>query len=389
MNEDQRRLRLLIVLRSFGAGGAERQMLELLRTIDQRRFEIEVVCFYEGPWHPQAVSIPGITVHLLRKRGRWDLFGFLQSLVKTAKRFRPDLIYGYMFAADLAALLAARCCGARVVFGLRSSEIDFRHYDQFTRFLQWASRRLAKRADLVISNSHAGLSDYRRGGARPRRALVIHNGVDCVRFRPDAAARAAARNAWGIAPDEIAIGLVARIDPMKGHDIFLHAAQDFLRHESRAVFVCVGSATEQNRAYAEQLQAQSAGIGLDGRVRWIGQTAEPEKVFPALDIATSASRFGEGFSNSVAEAMACGIPCVVTRVGDSAEIVGNAGIAVAAGDAAQLVRAWKDICGQPSQYSAAAARERIENMYSVARMVTATEEAFRDTFAAPPRSPRL
>jgi glycosyltransferase involved in cell wall biosynthesis len=387
--EPARRLRLLIVLRSFSAGGAERQMLELLRGMDRGRFEVEVVCFYPGAWHEMAAAIPGVRVSLSEKRGRWDIFGFLGSLLKAASRFKPDVVYGYMFAADLVALLAARRCGARVVFGLRSSDLEFRHYDRFTRFLQWSSRRVARFADLVISNSRAGLDDYLRGGARPRKAVVIPNGVDCQRFRLDTAARAATRATWGLAPDDVVIGLVARIDPMKGHDVFLTAAAEWLRQEPRAQFVFVGGATSQNDRFHRQIREQCTSLGLDGRVHWIGQTAEPEKMFPALDVLTSASRFGEGFSNSVAEAMACGIPCVVTRVGDSAEIVGEVGVAVPREQPGALAAGWREVLGNPHKYTPDAARRRVTSQFSAERMVRATEAALLDIFASGSGFPRL
>jgi glycosyltransferase involved in cell wall biosynthesis len=389
MSQPRRRLRLLIVLRSFSAGGAERQLIELLRAIDTGRFEVAVVCFYQGPWHSVAATIPGIQVDLLAKRGRWDLLGFLWSLRRAARRFRPDIVYGYMFAADLMALLAARLNGSGVVFGLRSSEVDFRHYDRFTRFLQWSSRRVARFADLVISNSRAGLDDYERGGARPRKALVIPNGIDCRRFHINPAARAAARAAWGLADADIAIGMVARLDPMKGHDVFFDAARAFLADEPRAVFICAGSATAQNDRYAAQIHAQCARLGLDSRVRWVGQSAEPERIYPGLDLLTSASRFGEGFSNSVAEAMACGVPCVVTRVGDSAHIVGDQGVAVSAESPQALVAGWREILQQPGRFTPEAIRGRITGEFAADRMVGATEAALADTFAAGGVDPRL
>ncbi len=373
------RVRLLIVLRSFSAGGAERQMIELLRAIDQARFEVCVACFYDGPWRGLAAAIPGIAVHVLEKRGRYDLPGFLRSMLRTARAFKPDLVYGYMFAADLVALLVGRVCGARVVWGLRSSALDFKHYDRFARLMQWASRRSAHRVDLVISNSAAGLRDYRAGRARPRHAVVIPNGIDCERFRPDPAARAALRAQWGVAPGDIAIGLVARIDPMKGQDSFVRAAQEFLAREPRGLFIVAGGATPQNEAFAAGVRNQADALGIAARLRWVGQCDRPEQVFAALDIVTSASRFGEGFSNSIGEAMACGTPCVVTRIGDSADIVGDLGVVVPPEDPGALVEGWRRVCAEPARFAAAAVRARIVTEFSVRRYVQATEQALLGT----------
>jgi glycosyltransferase involved in cell wall biosynthesis len=313
----------------------------------------------------------------------------LWSLLRSAREFRPHIVYGYMFAADLVAMLAARHCGARLVWGLRSSALDFRHYDFMSRALQWASRRCAGHADLVIANSAAGLRDYENGGARPRRARVIHNGIDCERFRPDAAARASLRGEWLVDPDDLAIGLVARIDPMKGYEVFLRAAREFLAREPRAVFICAGSATAQNSAHAEMLRCLAAELGIEDRVRWIGHVDRPERVFAALDISTSASLFGEGFSNSVGEAMACGTPCVVTRVGDSAEIVGELGVVVPTHDPVALAEAWRQVCADRTRYSPQAMRERMKSDFSLTRYVQATEQALLDTLGDPPAGVQL
>jgi glycosyltransferase involved in cell wall biosynthesis len=370
-----RRLRLLVIVRSLGAGGAERQLIELLKGIDQTRFEVLVVCFYDGVWRTAAAAIPGVTVRVLEKRGRYDLIGFFRSLRAAARVFAPDIVYGYMFAADIAAWLVHG--DARLVWGLRSSEVDFRHYDRFTRFLQWLSRRLAHRADLVISNSAAGLADYRRGGARPRAACVIPNGIDTVRFRPDAVARAAVRAKWSVEEGEVVIGLVARIDPMKGHDVFVRAAHAYLASDDRAVFVCVGESSAQNAAFDARVRGLVSELGIGERVRFVGHSEQTEQAFAGLDIATSASRFGEGFSNSVGEAMACGTPCVVTRVGDSAAIVGDVGIAVAPEDPRALAAAWLAMRADPRRYSPSAVRARIEREYSISRFVAATELALQ------------
>lgn len=372
-------IRLLIVLRSFSAGGAERQMIELLRAIDQRRFQVRVVCFYDGPWQAQANSIPGIDIRIANKRGRYDLIGFMRSLSVLTREFDPQIIYGYMFAADLAALFASRGSQARVVWGLRSSNVDFSHYDRFTGLLHWLSRRLAHRAELVISNSIAGLRDYERGGARPKRSVVIPNGIDCDRFRPDPAMRQRMRESWGAAPDERVIGLVARVDPMKGHDVFVRAARIYLDGGERGLFVCAGGASVQNSAFAARVTALIRELGLSERIRFIGQAAEPQAVFAGLDIATSASQFGEGFSNSVAEAMACGVPCVVTDVGDSAAVVGEFGIVVPPGDARAMADAWRRIANEREMFGGERVRARIERSFSIDSFIAATESALAST----------
>jgi glycosyltransferase involved in cell wall biosynthesis len=372
-----------VIIRSFSAGGAERQLIGLLRHMDKARFAIKVLCFYPGPWQGQASSIAGIQVEVLGKSNRYDFVGFGLRLAKVARAFRPDIVYGYMFTADLLALLIARLTGARAVWGLRSSKLDYGHYDYFTRAVHWLSRSLAGRAHLLIANSHAGLHDYLVDGGRPRWAVVIPNGVDVDRFRPDSDARIAVRRAWGRSAGDMIIGLVGRIDPMKGHDVFLHAAAELLRQRTDVWFACVGSATTQNSGYAVAMHKLAERLGIAAHVMWVGQVDAIETVYPALDLLTSASRFGEGLSNSVAEAMACGVPCVVTNVGDNASVIGGHGEIVPAGDWRSLCAAWRRQLARPPRPLAAAAREHIIEQFSVRSCVAQTQDALLASLEAP------
>jgi glycosyltransferase involved in cell wall biosynthesis len=372
-----RRIRLLILLRSFSAGGAERQLLEFLKRVDRTSFEVLVVCFYRGDWHREACAIEGITVSVLDKRHRYDLIGFGARLFAAARAFAPDVIYGYMFAADILALATARLTRSHVVWGLRCSRLDHSRYDLFTRLLHWLSCRFARGTELLIANSHAGLADYVDSGARPQRQIVVPNGIDVQRFRPDAAARIAVRRQWGRSDSNVIIGLVARIDPMKGHDVFLHAAAQFSRIREDAWYVCVGAATSGNRDYEKKLRGLADSLGVSGKVMWVGHVDAVEAVYPALDVLTSASRFGEGWSNTVGEAMACGVPCVVSDVGDSARIVGESGCVVAAGDASALCDGWRRILEDRAREPGARERERIVANFSIEASVAATEAALK------------
>ena len=113
----------------------------------------------------------------------------------------------------------------------------------------------------------------------------------------------------GLGDGEKLIGVLARLDPMKGHEIFLRAAVEVAAEDADARFVCIGDGTEGAR-----LRALADRLGLASRVLFVGATEDPAAALNALDICCSSSQFGEGFSNAIAEAMACGVPCVVTDV---------------------------------------------------------------------------
>jgi glycosyltransferase involved in cell wall biosynthesis len=210
-------------------------------------------------------------------------------------------------------------------------------YDRLVRLAFWASRRIASLAHLIIVNSFAGRDYHVNQGYPARRMVVIHNGIDVNRFVMNLAGRQRYRREWRVAEKEVLIGLVARLDPMKDHMTFLRAAGMLLEQRKDARFVCIG---EGPMDYADQLRAAAKELGHHDRIVWAGTYEDMASVYSAVDIATSSSAFGEGFSNVLAEAMACGVPCVATNVGDSAVIIGDIGVLVPPRDPASLAAAW-------------------------------------------------
>ena len=181
------------------------------------------------------------------------------------------------------------------------------------------------------------------------------------------------RRTWGVAAGERVIGLVARFDPMKGHRLFLAAAARLAAVHGGIRFVCVG---EGPKLYSDQLKSEACRLGLENRVLWAGATDEMAPVYNALDIATSTSLFGEGFSNAIGEAMACAVPCVVTDVGDSAWLVDDPRCIVPVNDAEALCASWLALLSEPtrSAETGRAARRRIERHFSVANLAERTEK---------------
>jgi glycosyltransferase involved in cell wall biosynthesis len=227
---------------------------------------------------------------------------------------------------------------------------------------------LSRRADLIISNSRAG-RDYAADHGFPRdRIAVVPNGIDAERFRPDPMLRAAKRAEWGLDEGETAIGVLARIDPMKGYPVFLRAAAIAARRRPDLRFFCIG---EGDAAYLAELESQTAALGLGERVLWTGRSTEPVAALNALDISCSPS-FGEGFSNAIGEAMACGLRCVVTDVGDSSLLVGGTGCVVPPGDADALADALLAVADMQGSEKDPRARQRIVELYSLESMVERT-----------------
>jgi glycosyltransferase involved in cell wall biosynthesis len=344
-------LKIVLLARSLGVGGAEGQIVVLARGFRQRGHDVSVALFYgDGP-RAEELHDSGIPLFDLKKSGRWDLLPFFIRLLRMTRRIQPDVIYGFLGPPNMStALLKPFLPRTKMVWGVRSSHVDLQRYDWLSRLSYRLECRLSRFADLVICNSWAGLEYAAAHGFPSDKLTVIHNGLDPDQFAPDPVARERIRREWRVAGHEILIGIVARLDPMKDHPTFLQAAAMLVRERQDVRFVCVGDGPEP---YAAHLYRLATELGLDGRLIWAGTRHDMTAVYNALDIASSSST-GEGFSNVLAEAMACGVPCVVTDVGDSALIVDPTGCVVPPAMAAAL---YQGFCKMLTRLSADLRRE--------------------------------
>src|SRR5438128_5050560 len=313
---------IALIIRSLDPGGAEKQLLALARALDKSRFETTIVSLYSGGILESELTDSGVRLISLDKGGRWDLPRFLSRLFHELRKLRPDVIYSYLDIPNVIAVCAKPFCSSPVVlWGARSADIDLGKYDWLRRFGFWLERRLAYFPDRIVVNSHAGRSYLLSRGFPGKKLLVIQNGFNTTQFHPNAEARSTIRREWGIAEDQILIGLVARFDLVKDHATFLRAASLISKVKPQARFVCVGSGPA---VYRQSLAEAAAQLSLSGKLVWAGARSDMPDVYSAFDINVLSS-ISEGCPNVVGEAMACTVPCVVTDVGDAAMLVGDTG----------------------------------------------------------------
>jgi len=227
----------------------------------------------------------------------------------------------------------------------------------------------------IVVNSEAGRRQYERHGYSPRRWQLISNGFDLKVLRPDPAARNAVRDALRVRADAPLIGLVARFDPLKDHGTFLRAAGVLARTDSAVHFVLIGNGVVPGNALLDRLVRQE---GLAGRLHMLGERRDIPWLTAALDI-SSLSSYAEGFPNVIGEAMACGVPCVVTDVGDCRVIVGETGVVVPPRDPHALAEGWRTLLRMDREARSRlgeAARQRIERHFSLRHIVNEYEQLY-------------
>lgn len=364
----------MLFIRSLSIGGAERQVALLAAGLAARAHEVTIVLFYGNGETEALLKNTKVRLLTLGKTGRWD-FGALIRLRRFLIEEQPDVLYAFLpTQTTLAALLLLlpRRLPTRLVFGSRATAMDLTRYDWLSALTYKTEKWLSRRADLIIANADQVRDDAVARGLPAERMAVVYNGIDVERMRPGRESGMRVRRSLGIGETDFVIGIVARLDPMKDHATFLRAAAGYLQKQPDVRFVCVGQGAA---AYQEHLRGLAKTLGIESRVVWTGARTDMTDIYNAFDIATSSSAFGEGFSNAIGEAMACGIPVVATDVGDSRRIIGDSGEIVPIRQPEALAAAWarlKQRMAQDTQVGAFA-RARIVENFSVDAMVENTE----------------
>jgi glycosyltransferase involved in cell wall biosynthesis len=367
------RLRVLFLTRTLRTGGSERQIAALARGLRAAGHEVAVAVFYGGGTFERELRAGGVPVHDLSKRGRWDGVPFLARVVRLVRRERPDVVHSYMDGPNIvAALLKRTFPHARVVWGLRSSMSDFAAYDWIWRVTAHVERLASPLADAIIANSEAARRRALSIGYDGRSLVVVPNGIDCEAFRPDLEGGARCRREWSIPDGAPVVGMVARLDPVKGHANFLRAAARVAAARPDVRFVCIGGGSA---SYRERIERLAADLDVASRLLWTGERLVTRSEYSAFDVAVLASDEGEGFPNAVAEAMACGTAVVATDSGDAAAIVGSTGRVVPTRDPSALASAILELLAENGRDRAgisARARARVAEAYSVEALVLRT-----------------
>jgi len=365
-------MKIVFVARRLGYGGAERQLALLARGLRGRGVDASVAVFYPGGPLEDELRAAGVPIHGLGKRHRWDLLGTWREIDRLVRRERPEVLHGYLHVPNLMlAMRRLRDASTRVVWGVRASGLDLARYDWTVRAIVRACRLLSRVPDLIIVNSRSGRTHWAGQGFPPARMTVIPNGIDTARFAiatPEA--RAAARAALGLPERATVLGAVGRLDPMKDHETLLQAFATAAAADPGLWLACVGDGTPERRA---ALRARADALGVGARVAWSDGRGDVERLYAAFDVLVSSSAYGEGFSNVLGEAMACGVPCVATDVGDAREILGELGWIVAPRDPGALAAALAEAAR--TRPAPQRLRARIVETYGVDALVARTLDA--------------
>jgi len=372
-------VKIVFLIRALTYGGAERQLTVLSKGLCERGHDVVIAMFYAGGPLEKELANTQVRVRSLKKRGRWDVFGFALRLIAAVRGERPDVIYGFLWDPNLLTIVLKPLFGkVKIVWGIRSSARDLPKETWLERLSIKLNCWLSRFPDAIIANSQVGCDDYVSQGFPRKKMVVIPNGVDTETFHPDREARVRLRHEWGINEQDHVIGVVGRLNPVKDHPNFLKSAAALAQERKDIRFVCVGDGPAE---YRRTLQALADELGLKESLIWNTARQDMTAVYNALDVLVSSSD-SEGLSNVIGEAMACGVPCVVTDVGDSAWVVGDTGEVVPSKDPVALKNAVQRLLHQTT-YGPAQIRNAIIDRLSVSKLITNTERTLSDLVTHP------
>jgi glycosyltransferase involved in cell wall biosynthesis len=222
--------------------------------------------------------------------------------------------------------------------------------------------------DRIVLCAEAARAAHLRVGYTPEKLEVIPNGFDLSELRPDPVARQRIRGELGITDDTPLVGLVGRLHQHKDHQTFVRAARVVADRFPNAHFVGAG---EEQTYSGSDLWNWVDDAGLRDRFHWLGVRCDVPAIDASLDVLVCSSTT-EGFPNVVGEAMACGVPCVATNVGECAEVVGDTGRIVPKQDPQRLGEAIAELLRLPRNARAElgeAARLRVVERYDIKGIV--------------------
>ena len=348
--------KVLIVISNMEFGGAQRQIVELVNNTDQKKFEIAVCSLSE--YVPLADQFKADTaLYIIHKKFKFD-FSVVFKLAKLIRKHQFDVIHSYLFDAEIATRLAGKlsCSRIKIIGSERNANytlkpIQKRAY-QLTKYF----------VNDIIANSQSGAEFNALQTGQPKSKYhVVYNGVDTNRFRPRDKQKM--RLTLGIESDCKLIGMFASFKMQKNHPFLIKSLQQVRQRGVKFKLLLVGDmlygGLHGSDDYSASLKRQIENSDFADDVIYLGNRDDIEKIYPACDFTVLPSLF-EGTPNVLLESMACGVPCIATRVSDNEKIIADtkSGYIVAVNDHNRLSALILELLGNRSKLTALSVNAR-------------------------------
>lgn len=365
---------VLHVISGLAVGGAEMALYRLILEFRGSEYTHTVVAL--TPEGGMCARFTEAGIRLIVLDVRRSPVSHLLRLYRLVRTLRPDIVQTWLYHADLFGGLAARLAGNRnVIWGVRTTDVD-RGCARATGFVRQLCASLSRWVPhTIICVAEAARRSHSLIGYDVARMVVVGNGFDLSTLTASQCQRIQLRVQCGFDADDIVLGILGRFNLDKDHANFVKAAGQLARQYARLRFLMVGKDLDSNNSDLMQWIGET---GYPGRFVLLGERVDVPVCLSAMDIFCLSSRT-EAFPNVVGEAMAMGLPCVATNVGDVAVLMADTGVLVPQGNpdalacgVASLIGLGRDYClkmGQRAKarihatFTMACARKRFEVIY--------------------------
>lgn len=380
---------MLHVITCLDIGGAELTLQKLILTDPVAVSRHIVVSLRDIGPVGRELQARGVAVHALGMSSTGlNGLAFLR-LVRLIRQLQPAVIQTWLYHGDFFGGLAARFAGRReIVWGIRNTEFA----EGASRMTVWIMRVCALLSAyvprVIVCCAESVRAVHVKWGYCSPRMRVIPNGFVLPNLSQRQQWRRSLRDEVGLGREDLVVGMVARFDPLKNHELFVRAATVVSRLHPQARFMLVGRGIDDTNRELMRWISQS---GVPERFVLTGERRDVDRCLAAMDVFCLTSNF-EGFPNVVAEAMAMGVPCVVTDAGDASHIVGDTGWVVPVKDADRLSEVLDRVVTMNPELlrqSGERARRRIEQQFSVGVARQLFEFAYLDAIEGRKQSDTL
>lgn len=375
------RIKVLHIITSLDADGAQHMLLKLCQNIPSDNFEFKVVNLRGKTAFAEKFVEAGIAVEHIGMRRMLPTLSALRKIAAIVGEFDPHLIQGWMYHGNLAATAGRSLAGHRapLLWNIRKAT-DVSEFRLMTRLTIKVGAWISKSVSRVIYCGRFVEQCHTKLGYSSSNAVIIPNGFDTDRFAPSAESRKLVREKLRLPEDALIVGMTARYHPHKDHPNFIRAAAIVRKTKPDVYFVLAGRGLDKSNAFIRGL---AEDLDLRDRLIMLGEHCSVETLLPAFDVYCLSSS-AEGFPNSLGEAMSCGVPCVSTDAGASSEVIGEDGwivptrnsemLATAVTDALQKSSTEREVIGQR-------ARARVVQQFSLSAVAERYAEVYRSALA--------
>jgi glycosyltransferase involved in cell wall biosynthesis len=370
-------MKTIHIITGLDMGGAEIMLFRLLKQIDRVRFENQVISLIPTGAVGEKIRALGIPVSSLGMHPEFPSPFAVFRLMSLLRREQPAFLHTWMYHANLLGGLAGFAVKVPVIWAIHNSTTDPQHSRKRTLFIVRMCALLSRFIPTkIISCSEKARQIHVELGYDAEKFIIIPNGFDLGDYKPDQEAARSLRMQLGIEPATLLIGMVARYDPQKDHVNFIRAARIHHQTAPQTHFVLCGEGlTWENIPLCAEIDA----AGLRSHFHLLGRRDDMPAVFTTLSLHALSSAYGEAFPNVLGEAMACGVPCVATDIGDSSFLIGDTGMVVPPKDPQALADAWERLLRLSAEERFALgerARQRIQQLFSIVQIARRYEDLY-------------